>query len=109
MLSTQEEKSTLISMFDRETKRERILEALDKEARLKEKNRKGLKEMTTGIIKSTTMGISFDDIREKAHKDTEEERETQALLAEAEQEFYNCLREEMEKRQGEESPDKSWP
>lgn len=96
-------------MFDRETKRERILEALDKEARLKEKNRKGFREMTTGIIKSTTMGISFDDIRERAHKETEEERETKDLLEEAERDFYDCLKEEKEKREGKETPDKTWP
>ena len=97
-------------MFDRETKRERILEALDKEARLKEKNRKGFKEMTTGIIKSTTMGISFDDIVERAHKETEEERETRELLAQAEKNFYDSLAEETKKREGEDAiEDKSWP
>ena len=97
-------------MFDRETKRERILEALDKEARLKEKNRKGFREMTTGIIKSTTMGISFEDIRERAHKETEEERETKDLLEEAERDFYNSLKEDKEKRESEDNtPDKTWP
>ena len=97
-------------MFDRETKRERILEALEKEIKLKEKNRKGFKEMTIGIIKSTNMGISFDDIREKAHKETEEERETKELLEEAERDFYQCLKEEKEKREGDDkTPEKSWP
>lgn len=69
-------------MFERETKREKILEARHREMRLKERSRS-------------------EQSKEEESKDGEGEESAEDLVAQAEKEFYEMVEAEMKKREKE--------
>lgn len=74
-------------MFERETKREKILEARHREMRLKERSRS-------------------EQSKEEETKDGEGEESAEDLVARAEKEFYEMMEAEMKKRGQEEKIEK---
>lgn len=70
-------------MFERETKREKILEARHREMRLKERSRS-------------------EQSREDEAKEAYGEESTEELVARAERDFFDMLKAEMEKERNEE-------
>merc|ERR1711983_593001 len=80
-VSNKNEKSAVTAMFERETRREKILEARNKELRLKEKT-KGILGLGGGL-----MGATGD---QKGDGDEEEEDP----IMKAEKEFFQIIKEE---------------
>ncbi|XP_028284097.1 dynein intermediate chain 2, axonemal, partial [Parambassis ranga] len=74
------EKSLLAAMFERETKREKILEARQREIRLKERSR-------------SEQGQEEEARREEGEEDPEQ------LIARAESDFYNLVETELKRRE----------
>ena len=85
----------MTAMFERETRREKILEARNKELRLKEKTKGilGLGGAGTGK-KSGGLAGAFDMLKTK--KDDDEVKEDP--IAKAEREFFEIIKKEQEKR-----------
>uniref|UniRef100_A0A3B1IM08 Dynein, axonemal, intermediate chain 2b n=1 Tax=Astyanax mexicanus TaxID=7994 RepID=A0A3B1IM08_ASTMX len=77
------EKALATAMFERETKREKILEARHRELRLKERSRS-------------------EQSKEDETKETEGEESAEELVARAEREFYEMVEAEMKKREKDE-------
>ena len=82
-----QDKLATSEMFERETRREKILEAieLNREMQLRQKNRSGLLSVLTGGKKDTFC------LTER--KETEEEKKKVDPLEEAEKEFYRIINE----------------
>ena len=74
-------------MFERETRREKILEARNKELRLKEKT-KGILGLGGGGKKSGGLAGAFDMLKKKT--DNEEEKEDP--IQKAEREFFEIIK-----------------
>jgi len=90
---TREEKASLNGLFDRETRREKALELLDREARLRAKNKKNIKCIprlirSLGMQRFTQMG------REPTHAEIENKKR----LEKAEEDFFNSLKTDRENR-----------
>ena len=95
------DKSNLVSMFDRETRREKVLENMAKEARIKQATLtgNGMKSVVNSFkVQSKLLGKGFENIREKAHKKTRQEEEADDLCQEAEINFFKTINEEKERR-----------
>lgn len=94
-VSNKNEKSAVTAMFERETRREKILEARNKELRLKEKTKGilGLGGMGGGK-KAGGLAGAFDLL--KKNKDDDEVKEDP--IAKAEREFFEIIKKEQEKR-----------
>ena len=84
---TRADKLATSEMFERETRREKILEAieLNREMQLRQKNRSGLLSVLPGRKKDTFC------LTER--KETEEEKKKVDPLEEAEKEFYRIINE----------------
>ena len=80
------EKSAVTAMFERETRREKILEARNKELRLKEKT-KGILGLGGGK-KSGGLAGAFDMLKKKTDNDEEKEDPIQK----AEREFFEIIK-----------------
>ena len=90
---TREEKASLNGLFDRETRREKALELLDREARLRAKNKKNIKCIprlirSLGMQRFTQMG------REPTHAEIENKKR----LEKAEEDFFTSLKTDRENR-----------
>ena len=81
------EKSAVTAMFERETRREKILEARNKELRLKEKT-KGILGLGGGGKKSGGLAGAFDMLKKKTDNDEEKEDPIQK----AEREFFEIIK-----------------
>ena len=81
------EKSAVTAMFERETRREKILEARNKELRLKEKT-KGILGLGGGGKKSGGLAGAFDMLKKKNDNDEEKEDPIQK----AEREFFEIIK-----------------
>lgn len=105
--SSKEDRAALSSSLDRETRRERTLELLDRENRLRwlhllagccnvmsrEKNRKSLRTAFT-LVK----GMGLNKFRATAHQQTQADKETQDSIKQAELKFFASIKQEREKR-----------
>ena len=84
------------SMFDREARREKVLEGLAKEARIQATavTRAGMKSVVSNVnIKSRLTTSGFDDIKKRAHGKTKKEELVERLVCKAEQNFYRSIKE----------------
>ena len=77
-------------MFERETRREKILEAIDlnREMQLRQKNRNGLLNLLTAATSGKTKKYSLVETKEAVEEKVEVDP-----LVEAEKEFYRILNE----------------
>ena len=81
-------------MFDRETRREKVLEGLAKEARIKAASltHNGMKSVVANVnIQSRLSQAGFQDIRRKAHSRTKKEELVDQLVEQADRSFYNTI------------------
>eukprot|EP00091_Calanus_sinicus_P009472 TRINITY_DN22158_c0_g1_i1.p1 TRINITY_DN22158_c0_g1~~TRINITY_DN22158_c0_g1_i1.p1 ORF type:complete len:117 (+),score=33.48 TRINITY_DN22158_c0_g1_i1:83-433(+) len=96
---SKEEKTTLCGLFDRETRRERTLELLEKEQKLKEKNKRGMKNALT-MMRS----LGMQNFTKKAHQQTPGELLNKERLDAAEENFFSLIKAEKERRLNEGKP-----
>ena len=75
--TTKEDRASLLQLFDRETKREKILEGIQREKMLKQRTDRGLK---TAVNKMRVLGL--DTFKKIASRQTEEEIQISAGLEE---------------------------
>ena len=88
-------------MFDRETRREKVLENLAKEERIKQTTLagNGMKSVVNSFkIQSKLNKDGFQNIREKAHKKTIQEEKIEEQCKKAEENFFRTLSHEKDKR-----------
>ena len=88
-------------MFDRETRRERVLENVAKEAKIKQATLtgNGMKSVVNSFkIQSKLSENGFENIREKAHKKTHQEEVVESLVEQAEINFFQTISDCKEKR-----------
>ena len=84
-------------MFDREARREKVLEGLAKEARIQATA--GMKSVVSNVnIKSRLTTSGFGDIKKRAHGKTQKEELVERLVCQAEQNFYRSIRQVEEDR-----------
>ena len=88
-----EEKASLNGLFDRETKREKCLELLDREAKLREKNKKNIK-----CIPRLIRSLGMKRFSDQARQPTEGELELRKRLEAAEENFFNSIKQAREIR-----------
>jgi len=96
-ISHKNEKSSVTAMFERETRREKILEARNKELRLKEKT-KGILGLGGGppaAGKKTGLVGAFDLLKKKNNDDEEAKEDP---IQKAEREFFEIIKKEQELR-----------
>ena len=82
-------------MFDRETRREKVLEGLAKEARIKAASltHNGMKSVVTSLNNQSRLSqTGFQEIRRKAHGQTRKEKLVEELVKKADQRFYNTIK-----------------
>ena len=100
-ITFQQDKVNLNSMFDRETRREKVLEGLAKEARIKAASlsHNGMKSVVSNVnIQSRLSQAGFEEIRRKAHGRTKKEELVEQLVEQADRSFYNTIAEVTDKR-----------
>ena len=88
-------------MFDRETRREKVLEGLAKEARIKAASlsQNGMKSLVANVnIQSRLSQTGYEEIRRKAHGRTKKEELVEQLVKQADRSFYNCIKEVIDQR-----------
>ena len=88
-------------MFDRETRREKVLEGLAKEARIQAASaaRQGMKSVVTSVnIQSRLTRHGFEKIKEKVHGKTKKEELVEKLVLQAERNFFSTLKAVREER-----------
>ena len=90
---TREEKANLNGLFDRETRREKNLELLDREARLRERNKKNMK-----CIPKLIRSLGMKRFSEAARQPTHAEIENKKRIEQAEEKFYNSIKTDREDR-----------
>ena len=98
MFLIQADKANLVNMFDRETRREKVLENLAKEARIKAAAAEAKTE--AGMMRSAVIAVKmkskfakhgYDTLRQRAHGKTVEEELRDARLKEAEEKFFKSI------------------
>ena len=100
-LHYQQDKVNLNSMFDRESRREKVLEGLAKEARIKAASltHNGMKSLVANVnIQSRLSQAGFEDIRRKAHGRTKKEELVEQLVEQADRSFYRTIKEVRDQR-----------
>merc|ERR1719445_2878923 len=90
------EKSAVTAMFERETRREKILEARNKEIRLKEKTKGMLGLGGLGAKKTGGMAGALDMFRKKGGGEADQAKEDP--IEKAEREFFEIIKKEQELR-----------
>ena len=88
-----EEKASLNGLFDRETRREKNLELLDREARLRERNKKNMR-----CIPRLIRTLGMKRFTELSHKPTHAELENKKRLEQAEEKFFSSIKTDRETR-----------
>ena len=93
MINIRNEKSSVTAMFERETRREKILEARNKELRLKEKTKGilglgGGPSAGAGDTKSGLVG-AFNLLKKKNNEDEEVKEDP---IQKAEREFFEIIK-----------------
>ena len=100
-LLLQQDKVNLNSMFDRESRREKVLEGLAKEARIKAASlsHNGMKSLVANVnIQSRLSQAGFEEIRQKAHGRTRKEELVEQLVKQADRSFYNTIKQVTDQR-----------
>ena len=88
-------------MFDRETRREKVLEGLAKEARIKAASlsQNGMKSVVANVnLQSRLSQTGYEDIRRKAHGRSKKEELVEQLVAQADRSFYNSMKQVRDQR-----------
>ena len=88
-------------MFDRETRREKVLEGLAKEARIKAASlsHNKIKSVVANVnIQSRLSQTGYEEIRRKAQGRTKREELVDQLVQQADKSFFNCLKQVREQR-----------
>ena len=97
--TTKEDRVSLLQLFDRETKREKILEGIQREKMLKQRTDRGLK---TAVNKMRVLGL--DTFKKIASRQTEEEIQISAGLERAERDFYESVQKSVAERRANNKP-----
>ena len=97
--TTKEDRASLLQLFDRETKREKILEGIQREKMLKQRTDRGLK---TAVNKMRVLGL--DTFKKIASRQTEEEIQISAGLERAEKDFYESVQKSVAERRANNKP-----
>ena len=97
--TTKEDRASLLQLFDRETKREKILEGIQREKMLKQRTDRGLK---TAVNKMRVLGL--DTFKKIASRQTEEEIQISAGLERAERDFYESVQKSVAERRANNKP-----
>ena len=92
-------KATLLQLFDRETKREKILEGIQREKHLKLRTSRGLQS-----VKKKMRVLGMETFSKVASRATEEEIEIDEGLVKAEKNFYNSIGKNLKDRQTKNKP-----
>ena len=90
-----------MNMFDRETRREKVLENISKEARIRQATLtgNGMKSVVNSFkVQGKLCSKGFQNIREKAHKKTHHEEVVDTLVEQAEINFFKTITDIKEKR-----------
>ena len=88
-------------MFDRETRREKVLEGLAKEARIKAASlsQNGMKSVVANVnLQSRLSQTGYEDIRRKAHGRSKKEELVEQLVEQADRSFYNSMKQVRDQR-----------
>ena len=97
--TTKEDRASLLQLFDRETKREKILEGIQREKMLKQRTDRGLK---SAVNKMRVLGL--DTFKKIASRQTEEEIQISAGLERAERDFYDSVQKIVAERRANNKP-----
>ena len=97
--TTKEDRASLLQLFDRETKREKILEGIQREKMLKQRTDRGLK---TVVNKMRVLGL--DTFKKIASRQTEEEIQISTGLERAEKDFYESVQKSVAERRANNKP-----
>ena len=97
--TTKEDRASLLQLFDRETKREKILEGIQREKMLKQRTDRGLK---TAVNKMRVLGL--DTFKKIASRQTEEEIQISAGLERVERDFYESVQKSVAERRANNKP-----
>ena len=98
---SKQDKVNLNSMFDRETRREKVLEGLAKEARIKAASliQNGMKSVVANVnLQSRLSQTGYEDIRRKAHGRSKKEELVEQLVEQAERSFYSSMKQVRDQR-----------
>lgn len=93
----QTDKANLVTMFDRETRREKVLENLAKEARIRKaatdaKNNGMLRTAVINVkMRSRLAKEGYDTVRERCHGKTREDEYEETMVREAEDKFFKSI------------------
>ena len=97
--TSKEDKASLLQLFDRETKREKVLEGIQREKMLKQRTDRGLK---TAMKKMRVLGL--DTFKRVANRQTEEEIMISEGLEKAEKDFFESIEKSIAERRANNKP-----
>ena len=97
--TSKEDKASLLQLFDRETKREKVLEGIQREKMLKQRTDRGLK---TAMKKMRVLGL--DTFKRVANRPTEEEIMISEGLEKAEKDFFESIEKSIAERRANNKP-----
>ena len=91
--------ATLLQLFDRETKREKVLDGINREKLLKLKTARGLK-----TVRNKMKVLGIDTFKSVATRKTEMELEIEEEIRIAEQKFIESIKNDLQKRKDDKKP-----
>ena len=97
--TSKEDKASLLQLFDRETKREKVLEGIQREKMLKQRTDRGLK---TAMKKMRVLGL--ETFKRIANRPTEEEKMISEGLETAEKHFFESIEKSIAERRANNKP-----
>ena len=97
--TSKDDKAALLHLFDRETKREKVLEGIQREKMLKQRTDRGLK---TAMKKMRVLGV--DTFKTIANRQTEEEMIINEGLERAEKHFFESIEKSIAERRANNKP-----
>ena len=97
--TSKEDKASLLQLFDRETKREKVLEGIQREKMLKQRTDRGLK---TAMKKMRVLGL--DTFKRVANRQTEEEIMISEGIEKAEKDFFESIEKSIAERRANNKP-----
>ena len=103
ILTLKADKANLVTMFDRETRREKVLENMAKEARIRASSladhNKGMKSAVISVkMKSKMIKEGFSALKEKVKGKTKEEELEEILVEQAEKNYFEKIQQIKEER-----------
>ena len=97
--TSKDDKAALLQLFDRETKREKVLEGIQREKMLKQRTDRGLK---TAMKKMRVLGL--DTFKRIANRQTEEETMISEGIQRAEKQFFESIDKSIAERRANNKP-----